>query len=276
MSDMTLLDHFVAINKHINEILPHAASVTVCDRNLKVLSYTPAPDLNLRIRPGDTLPSTTAAYIAINENRRVTRKVDKSVYGVDYMAIGWPIPGPGGEILGAVAFATPIHRQVALQAMAEELNASVQEINASAGIIAKSSQDLAQANTALNETSTEAKQKVAATDDVVKFIRKVANQTRLLGLNASIEAARAGELGLGFAVVAGEIQKLAQDSASSADQIAGTLSRIHQLILTVSKEGEELNKITQAQVHMAENITQALDQISRMAERLTEMAQELV
>ncbi|MBM7867239.1 hypothetical protein GTO89_12140 [Heliobacterium gestii] len=276
MNDISLLDHFVAINKYINEILPHPASVTICDRACNVLSYNPAPDLNLRIRPGDVLPSSTAAYVAIEENRRVTRRVDKSIYGVDYIAIGWPIPGSSGEILGAVAFATPIHRQVALQTMAEELNASVQEINASAAVIAKSSHDLAKANAELNDTSSEAKRNVAATDDVVKFIRKVAKQTRLLGLNASIEAARAGELGLGFSVVAGEIQKLAQDSASSADQIAATLNRIHELILNVSQEGEDLNKITQAQVHIAENITHALDQISRMAERLHEMAQDLV
>jgi methyl-accepting chemotaxis protein len=70
----------------------------------------------------------------------------------------------------------------------------------------------------------------ARVGDFVTTIARLARQTNLLALNASIEASRAGEHGVGFAVVAEEIRKLASESARASKDIASTVHAVREEI----------------------------------------------
>jgi len=109
----------------------------------------------------------------------------------------------------------------------------------------------------------------------VEIITNIAGQTNLLALNAAIEAARAGEQGRGFSVVAEEVRKLAEMSASSAKEINKYAS---DLSLGMAETLENMRKAQEAVKSGIANVQEAsrpFDRISDDTSRLTRILEEL-
>lgn len=125
--------------------------------------------------------------------------------------------------------------------------------------------------------------------EVLRSISQIANQTKLLALNASIEAVRAGEHGSGFAVVAGEVRKLAEESSSATGQIASLLHNIlHEtsIISEKMKVGEEevrrgisLSEKTESYFqHVVDQfrfVTQQIQDLSAASEQMSAGSEEV-
>ncbi len=124
---------------------------------------------------------------------------------------------------------------------------------------------------ALQEISTLISELSANNEEVVS----IASQTNLLALNASIEAARAGEAGRGFAVVADEINKLAQDSKTTATKSNSSQEKVLDSIGKIRQETKDLLNVVNQVNDRVTLLAASTEEIAASSNNVTNTADEV-
>jgi methyl-accepting chemotaxis protein len=111
--------------------------------------------------------------------------------------------------------------------------------------------------------------------EIIGVIDHIADQTNLLALNAAIEAARAGEQGRGFAVVADEVRKLAEQTTKATKQIAGMVQQIqtdsHSAVRTMSDATKQVDE----GIVLADRAGTSLHDIVEISQKVTHMVSQI-
>ncbi len=108
--------------------------------------------------------------------------------------------------------------------------------------------------------------------NIIRSVNAIAEQSKILAVNASIEAAKAGEFGSGFAVVAQEVKDLAQQSKDATLQITGTLTAIRQAIENMVETAQSGKERTEEGVNMITNAGAIMNDLSEAIRENSEFA----
>lgn len=210
--------------------------------------------------------TVTMQEVSTGAEQSVT-SITESVTALQEMALGVQ---QVAETTATIADATSITSAEALEG-----NEALARVMQQMTTINQSSQQVATAIGKLDDQSNEI-------GTIVAVITGIADQTNLLALNAAIEAARAGEQGKGFAVVADEVRKLAEQSKHSADQIATLIAQIQQdtksVIQAIEGNAEEtatgMHVVVETQEGFAK-IKQSIDNVNAQIHEVSAVTEQM-
>ena len=117
---------------------------------------------------------------------------------------------------------------------------------------------------------------VQSTSSTVGLVEDIAEQTNLLALNAAVEAARAGEHGKGFAVVASEIRKLADESKQATNKIVSLITSIQQAANSTVLATEEGTKEIESGLELAHTISENIEQLTNSINEISTNMKEIL
>ena len=154
---------------------------------------------------------------------------------------------------------------------AEQMGASIREIAQNANEAARVAAAAVAEAEATTATVTRLGESSREIGDVVKVITSIAEQTNLLALNATIEAARAGEAGRGFAVVADEVQRLAERASNATKRIETLVQTIQSDTNEAVSSMEQTTSEVVAGARLAEDAGTALGEIENVSSNLASL-----
>ena len=176
--------------------------------------------------------------------------------------------------LMANAFSRMGYYKYTLKGMSEVINEKLMHVSAAMQELAASANDVSVNQVDLNNEIKNVNMISGKINEVTDLIKDIADETQLLGLNASIEAARAGTVGAGFGVVAQEIRKLSGSSKDTIEKIREFTSMINQSVNETVAKGNATTDIVNQQAKAIEGVASDLVGLSETSANLYELAHE--
>ncbi|WNS42353.1 methyl-accepting chemotaxis protein [Paenibacillus sp. MMS20-IR301] len=266
------LEDIVQLAPILKAAFPYDISIAVCDLE-KFIAYFPGEFIDLGIQAGQVIQPEEPLYHALQNDESAVSNVPKEYYGYEFVGTVLPVHSEDGAVSGAICI--QVRRQTELREIAGQISTSLNQANERIAHVADGSNLLAGFSQKLLLQSQAAAESVQRSDEVLSVLRKVADQTNLLGINAAIEAAHAGDKGRGFDVVAKEIRKFSRETELSALRIRDTLEQIQLAMKQIGQSIDQIASVGQEQAASTQEISSFVEEIRAMSEQLNRYAQKL-
>lgn len=218
-----LLDHLLALGPYFKDIFGKDLVVWISDTD-NILAYHRGYSFD--VGSDGILSADDPMRIAMQKRQSQQTNMPAGIAGIPFKEIDNPVFDNDGNVVGCITFGISLDQETKVVNVANSITEAVENMDASINEFAESAQNIKNNADVLRVNINGVNSLTKEIVKVLSFIKRITDQTNLLGLNASIEAARAGQFGAGFGVVADEICKLSVESMNIAKKIETLLSQI--------------------------------------------------
>lgn len=226
---------------------------------------------------GDRITENSVARRVLNTKQFIAEEVDASVYGIPIMVMTYPCfdEDDPSQVVATFGIVLPRKTAADLKEMSNALSRNLEEVSSVVEELAASSSDISSNEQQLNTNILDINRLSEEINEVLGFIKQIADETKMLGLNAAIEAARAGDAGRGFGVVAEEIRKLSDESKNTVSKIKDLTDNIKDKVTQTVKNSEVTMRSSEEQAAATEEMSASIEEITSMADQLERIAQAM-
>ena len=229
-------------------------------------------NIKMNAKAGDPLRPKGAAYECIKARKVYSSIIPKETFGVEIKAIGIPVKEEN-KIIGSIVLVKSLKRHYEFNEASKILSESIENISHASNMLSSGIENTVKSSKKILDEVKYALSKSENTDEVLNFIKNIASETNLLGLNAAIEASRAGEQGKGFSVVAKEIRKLSNSSSNSINEINSTLTEIKKSVSNTSQGISSAVDNFKNQLSEIQNLDASIQNLSTLTDKLRKLSE---
>lgn len=270
-----IADAFDAFAPLVSNMIPGGSMLYMTDLTKIAYKSASATFDMPSISVGRLLKPTDIASKAIKMRQQVVELIPKEAYGEPILISNYPLYDDSNNVVATLGIAMPKTTSETLKDMSSEISESLNQLSQVITGIANSSVKINENEVDLNDSILNTIQSIQEINSLVDVIKSIANQTHMLGLNASIEAARAGDNGRGFSVVAAEIRKLADSTKESLPKINELTRTIDSKLTKIKQASSESIDETQEQSSALEEVSASIEQLTASTSRLSTIAKNV-